>query len=311
MTVETPLSGNQVTITSGALTATIASVGASLRTLTHGGRDLVVPYAAAEVRPVYRGAILAPWPNRVVDGRYRFDGVDHELALTEPSRSHALHGLVAWQDFDVVVHEPDRAVLRSVIEASMGYPFRVVVDVEYRVDDHGLHTAVTGTNTGDRPAPWGCAPHPYLVAGPGRVDDWTLQVPAAEVLEVTADRLVPIDLVPVDAVEGGMLDIREAQRVGQRFIDHAYTGFERDDEGIAEVTLRADVGRGVSMRFGPECQWVQVHTADHANPAFHRAGLAVEPMTCAPDAFNTGTDRGLVTVMPGESHRASWAIAPI
>ena len=94
-----PLSGEQFELSAGDYRATIASVGASLRELTWQGRHLVVPFDAHEIRPDYRGAVLAPWPNRVVDGKYQFDGLEHQLALTEPERGHALHGLVVWQDF--------------------------------------------------------------------------------------------------------------------------------------------------------------------------------------------------------------------
>ena len=87
-----PRSGSQFALRFGGYTADVASIGASLRTLRHEGRDLVVPFDADEVRPGFRGAILAPWPNRVVDGRYTFDGREFELALTEPQRGHALHG---------------------------------------------------------------------------------------------------------------------------------------------------------------------------------------------------------------------------
>lgn len=85
-----PLSGTRFDLVHGDYSASIASVGATLRTLRHGGRDLIVPFAANEVRPAYRGAILAPWPNRVVDGRYSFAGAKHQLSLTEPQRLHAL-----------------------------------------------------------------------------------------------------------------------------------------------------------------------------------------------------------------------------
>ncbi|WP_144764169.1 aldose 1-epimerase family protein [Curtobacterium sp. 9128] len=307
MSNDAPLSGSQLTIAAAGYTAEIATVGATLRTLRHDGRDLVVPFDADEVRPVFRGAVLAPWPNRVVDGRYSFGGEDHELALTEPRRSHALHGLVAWTDFVVVAHEPDRAVLTTTIAAQFGYPYRVEVRVVHRVDADGLHTTVTGTNTGDAAAPWGTGPHPYLRAGEGTVDDWTLTLPAAEVLEVTEDRLVPTALVPVH----DEFDMRTPTPVGPRFVDHAFTGFDRADGGTATIVLTAADGHGVVMAFGPECPWVQVHTADHVVPEYHRAGLAVEPMTCAPDAFNAGADRGLVVLAPGGSHDASWTIAAV
>ncbi|KTR40891.1 galactose mutarotase [Curtobacterium oceanosedimentum] len=302
-----PLSGSALTITAGGYTAEVASVGASLRTLRAEGRDLVVPFSADEVRPAFRGAVLAPWPNRVVDGRYAFGGQDHELALTEPKRHHALHGLVAWTDFRVVAHEPDRAVLATTVPAQEGYPYRVEVLVEYRVDADGLHTTVTGTNTGADAAPWGTGPHPYLVAGEGRVDDWTLTLPAAEVLEVTEDRLVPTGLAPVH----DEFDLRTATPIGDRFIDHAFTGFDRDAEGLATIELTAADGHGVRVSFGPECGWAQVHTADHVVPEYHRVGLAVEPMTCAPDAFNAGEEAGLVVLAPGAAHAASWTIAAV
>lgn len=311
MSDDAPLSGDQLTIAAGRYVAEIATVGASLRTLRFDGRDLVVPFDAAEVRPVFRGAVLAPWPNRVVDGRYAFGSQDHELALTEPTRGHALHGLVAWADFRVEVHEPARVVLHTTVPAQTGYPFRVGVLVEYRLDDEGLHTSVTGTNTGPDAAPWGTAPHPYLVAGDGIVDDWTLTLPAAEVLEVTADRLIPTGLVPVESVDGDVFDLRAPTRIGPRFIDHAFTGFDRDDEGTAVILLTAPDGRGVRMAFGPECGWAQIHTADHVVPEYHRAGLAVEPMTCAPDAFNAGEERGLLVLEPGSSATAGWTIAGV
>ena len=307
MSNDAPLSGTQLSIAAAGYTAEIATVGATLRALRQGDRDLVVPFEADQVRPVFRGAVLAPWPNRVVDGRYTFDGQDHELALSEPKRSHALHGLVAWVDFAVGEHEADRVTLTTTVPAQEGYPFRVVVHVEYRLDAEGLHTTVTGTNTGDRPAPWGTGPHPYLSAGAGSVDDWTLTLPAAEVLEVTEDRLVPTELVPVH----DEFDLRTATLIGPRFIDHAFTGFDRDADGTAAITVTAADGHGVRVAFGPECGWAQVHTADHVVPEYHRSGLAVEPMTCAPDAFNAGEGRGLVVLAPGAAHAAAWTIAAV
>lgn len=306
-----PRSGTQLSIAAEGYTASIASVGASLRSFEHDGRALVTTFDADEVRPVFRGAVLAPWPNRVVDGRYRFEGDDYELALTEPTRGHALHGLVAWQDFDIEIAEADHARLSTTIAARDSYPFQVRVTVDYRVDADGLHTTITGTNIGADAAPWGTGPHPYLVAGPGSVDDWTLHIPADLVLDVTPDRLVPIDLVDVAVVSHGALDLREPAVIGPRFIDHAYSGLQRDNGGIATITVRASDGHGAAVRFGRECGWVQIHTADHVNPAYHRSGLAVEPMTCAPDAFNAGEDRGLIVLQPGEAHSASWTIAAI
>lgn len=306
-TGQAPRSGWQTQLRGHGYEAVIAGVGASLRMLRHEGRDLVVPFDEDEVRPAYRGATLAPWPNRVVDGRYGFGGAGHQLSLNEPERGHALHGLVAWAQFDVVAVEDHRVVLATVIQPQAGYPYRVEVETEYRLGAEGLTQTVTARNIGADDAPWGTGPHPYLVAGSGRVDDWTLELPASEVLTVTEDRLIPIAVE--DVSRHPSWDFRRPARIGDTFIDHAFTALERTD-GVAEVRLIAQDGRGVAIAFDERCGWVQVHTADTPTATeTHRIGLAVEPMTCPPDAFNSGTD--LTILRPGETAEAAWRIAAL
>ena len=307
MSVSIPASGRQLHLAGHGYEAAIASVGATLRALTFDGRDLIVPFDAEEVRPAYRGATLAPWPNRVVDGKYSFAGADHQLALTEPARSHALHGLLAWTEFADRAVEHDRVELVAVIEPQLGYPFRVEVVVEFRLDADGLKQTVTARNLGPDAAPWGTGPHPYLVAGAGRVDDWTLTLPASEVLTVTPDRLSPVAVEPVD--QHPEWDFREPRRIGDVFIDHAFTELAASG-GVAEVLLVAEDGHGVALTWDETCPWVQVHTADlPADAARSRIGLAVEPMTCPPDAFNSGVD--LIVLAPGGDASAHWSFRAV
>ncbi|MDR6612087.1 aldose 1-epimerase family protein [Leifsonia sp. 1010] len=307
--MSTPISGTHFGLTAGDYHATIASVGATLRTLQFDGRDLVVPFEADEVRPAFRGATLAPWPNRVVDGRYTFDGDEQQLALTEPSRGHALHGLAAWLDFVAVDRGADSVTLAATIEAQAGYSHRVEVTVAFSLDEEGLHTTVTGTNTGPTRAPWGTGPHPYLVAGDGRVDDWTLSLPADQVLTVTEDRLIPTGLADVATEQNGDWDFRTPRTIGDTFIDHAFTGLSRSADGAAVVRVTTAEGTGVELAWGEDCPWVQIHTADQPVPELNRLGLAVEPMTCPPDAYNSGTD--LIVLEPGASATASWTIRAV
>lgn len=298
--------GEQWPLAAAGYTATITEVGATLRELSYDGRPLVAGFGADQIRPVYRGAVLAPWPNRIADGTYEFDGVRHQLALTEPARSNALHGLVAWVPWNLVDHSPHRVVLGHRLFPQDGYPFRLDLRVAYELSDAGLTVELEATNVGDAAAPYGCAPHPYLVAGPGRVDDWTLELPAAEYLEVTPDRLLP---VKVSSVEGTPFDFRTPRTIGTTFIDHAFTRIAFEADGKAHARLRCGDGTGVEMTWDETCPWVQVHTADRPEPDLHRSGLAVEPMTCPPDAFNSGTD--LVVLQPGEHHTARWVIAAL
>ncbi len=309
-----PTSGTQHALRAGDYEAVIASIGATVRSLTFRGRDLVVPFDADEVRPSYRGATLAPWPNRVVDGRYTFGGVERQLALTEPARSHALHGLAAWLDFEAVDKGPDHVTLAAVIQPQSSYPWRVVVITTFALGPDGLTQSVTARNEADEAAPWGTGPHPYLVAGAGVVDDWTLELPAGQVLEVTEDRLIPTDLVAVDAADPARFDFRTPRAIGAVEIDHAYSGLARDADGLASVRVTVADGSGVEMSWDAACPWVQVHTADKPEAELSRLGLAVEPMTCAPDAFNDADyafDTGLISLAPGAETTASWRIAAI
>ncbi|MET0296286.1 MAG: aldose 1-epimerase family protein [Microbacterium sp.] len=310
----TPLSGTQHALRSGDYEAVIASVGASLRSLTYKGRDLVVPFDADEVRPATRGAILVPWPNRVVDGKYSFGGHDFQLPLTEPARSHALHGFGTWLDFEAVGKDSDHVTLTAVIQPQTAYPWRIVVTTTFALGPDGLTQTVSARNDSADPAPWGTGPHPYLVGGDGLVDDWTLELPAAQVLAVTDDRLSPIDLEPVGQDDPARFDFREARTIGAVEIDHAFTDLARDEDGFTTVKVTDAAGTGVAMTWDSVCPWVQVHTADKPDPSVSRLGLAVEPMTCAPDAFNADRytfDAGLIVIGPEETVDASWRIQAI
>jgi aldose 1-epimerase len=308
-------SGRQFELRHGRYAACVASIGASLRVLRFDDRDLVVPFDADVVRPYYRGATLAPWPNRVVDGRYRFAATDHQLALTEPSRGHALHGLVVWLDFEPIHIAADALALAATVQPQAGYPWRLRIETSFALAADGLTQRVTATNLGPTPAPVGLGPHPYLRAGSDPLDDWTLELPADRVLDVDS-RLAPVSLVHVES-HAHRFDFRRPRRIGAVEIDHAYTGLARGADGIATVRLTAGDGNGVQIDWDTACGWVQIHTADlpgGPRTPGHRCGLAVEPMTCAPDAFNAARyehDAGLAIVEPGDVLSASWTLSAI
>jgi aldose 1-epimerase len=309
----------EVELRHGRYAAVATEVGGGLRLLTHEGRDLVVSFAADEARPRFRGALLAPWPNRVADGRYDFDGETHVLAVTEPERRAALHGLVCWERFDLEQPDPATAVAALALAPQPGYPFSAMLRASYRLGDDGLTTTVHVSNDGDRALPWGTGGHPYLVAGPGRVDDWVLSAPGTSVLEVDPDRLLPAR--PPDggprwtAVAGTDVDFTVARAIGATEVDHAFTDLRADDDGLARVSLRdPGTGLGAVLTWDPTTlPWLQLHTADlgadQPDADQSRRGLAVEPMTCPPDAFGSGVD--VVVLEPGATHEVSWTLGAL
>jgi aldose 1-epimerase len=287
----------------GEYTAVITARAAALRVLQFGGRDLVVPFPAGGPIPDYRGIIAAPWPNRIADGKYTFDGVEHQLPVNEPERGCALHGLVFALDWTLESRDETSVTLSCSPEPTAGYPHTLRIDVEYRLTGEGLRSRVTASNRGRTAAPYGVCPHPYLVAGPAPLDEWTLHIPADTFLQVTPDRLLPVGMA---TVEGHSFDFRTPRRIDATEIDHAFTDIAFDADGRSWMAIRDPGGTGVGMTWDRACPWLQIHTADKQPPLPNRLGLAVEPMTCPPDAFNSG--QNLVQLEPGMTHEASWTI---
>ncbi|GAA1955230.1 aldose 1-epimerase family protein [Agromyces allii] len=307
----TAISGTQYRIRAAGYEAVIASVGASVRVLQDDHGDLIVPYDADVMRPAMRGALLAPWPNRTAHGRYEFGGDVHQLPVNELDRENAAHGLVAWQDFTIVSRDENYVTLAGAIEAQPGYPWRVDLEVSFVLDADGLTQRVLATNNSREAAPLGVGGHPYLAAGPvlpGAVDQWFLELPADLVMKVSSYRLLPIAVESV-AARGGILDFRERREIGQTELNHAFGGLRRDSAGNTRVRVTDRRGFGVELECDGSARWLQIYTADAADPLDRRHAVAVEPMTCPPDALNSKVD--LITLEPGATFSTQWRIGRV
>ena len=302
-----PLSGFQHEITLGDQQATITDVGAKVRRYAVGGRDVFHPFDADEVAPAGSGAVLAPWPNRLRDGRYTVDGEELQVDISEPALGTALHGLVMFQrwtvqDVDDAAHRAGEAVtLELRLAPSGGYPFDLHLATTYRLTATGLHVQVTATNLGDRPAPYGIGFHPWLSTGGAAVDDCTIRLDAASVVTVD-ERLLPTGTQPV---EGTSFDLRSPVPMAGLDLDHAFVDVLRDEDGLSWIRLGAPDGRTAAVWMDESMDCWQICTGDHISPPrMVRAAVAAEPMSCIADAFNTG-DR-LVRIAPGASHEVTW-----
>jgi aldose 1-epimerase len=287
-------------------TAVVSSVGAALARLTYVDRPLVMDTTSAfrtgaVPMPPYSGAILVPWPNRIRDGRYNFAGITHQLAITEVERTCALHGLLVWNDWHVADRSDSSVRLTSTVWPQPGYPFTIDVTVEYDLRVDGLHVSISAVDRGRGAAPFGASIHPYLVPGvaDGVLDEWTLTVPMTSVIDVEPERLLPRATLDVD---GTVFDFRAPRLLSGVALDHAFGAATGDT-----ATLTGPDGFGVQISWDERSPWLQVCTIDAAPGPWRRSGLAVEPMTCPPDAFNSGTD--LWTLEPGEQRECGLIIA--
>jgi aldose 1-epimerase len=295
-------SGEQFEIARGAHRATIVEVGGGIRSYEVDSRRVLDPYDLHAMCDGAHGEPLIPWPNRLADGQYRFDGDEYQVPLTEPSQRNAIHGLLRWWLWHVREREPDRVVVGTRLYPLQGYPFALDVAVAYELSDAGLAVRTSVTNIGDRACPFGSGHHPYLSPGSGLLDDCTLEFDASTRI-ATDERQIPTAYEPV---AGTPLDLKHGRRIGALEIDDAFTGLARDGAGRATVTLTGPDGSAVELWADSSYEVIQLYTGHTLGRGRRRLGLAAEPMTCPANAFQSG--EGLIRIEPGETVTSVWGV---
>jgi aldose 1-epimerase len=298
-------SGEQFEIADGDQRAIVVEVGGGLRSYTVAGRAVLDGYGEDEMCRSGRGQVLIPWPNRLEGGSYAFDGRRHQLPINDAADQAAIHGLVRWAGWTAGEREPHRVVMQHVLYPRPGYPFTLGLGIEYRLSDAGLRVRTTATNLGTDACPYGAGAHPYLTVGTPTVDGAILRAPGRTVLRADAHG-IPTGSEPVDGTD---CDFRTARPIGATVLDNAFTDLERDDDGRARVVLRdpAPGGSGLTLWVDEAYGYLMLFTGDPL-PDVARRSLAVEPMTCPPNAFRTG--ESVVRLEPGHSFTSTWGITP-
>jgi aldose 1-epimerase len=296
-------SGTQWEITSGDQRAIVVAVGGGLRSYTVAGAPVVDGFDAAEMSPGGAGQVLAPWPNRIRDGKYTFAGDTLQLALSEPATHTAIHGLVHWLIWTASEVADDRVTLTVDVAAQTGYPWTLRLATTWEIGPDGLAATHEATNLSERDCPFGLGTHPYLYIDGVAVDDLRLELPAHSRL-LTDGRLLPIGAAKV---AGGPYDFTEGRRIGDAVLDSAFGDVAHDERGITTARLsNADGTRTREVWADGNFKWWQAFTGDTLHGDRHRRSVAIEPMTCPPDAFRSGRD--IVTIAAGGTWRGRWGI---
>lgn len=293
-------SGRQYEIQFEAQRAVIVEVGGGVRVYRHGERDVLDPYDVDEFCPGYYGKPLIPWPNRIADGIYRFDGKEYRVALND--RANALHGLLQWRAWECRQLDADRVVMGTCLYPMDGYPFALDVEVAYGLGPHGLTVVTTARNVGREPCPYASGHHPYLATGGGLVNDCQLRLQAGSMVIMDQERGLPGELSPVTSD----YDFAAGRRLGDVRLGMGFTDLARDDNGFASVELTGVDGSAVRLSMDASYRVVQVWTGDLLEARRARRALAVEPMTCLPNEPHTGS--GLVRLEPGSEFRSAWSV---
>ncbi len=294
-------SGEQFHISAGAHRATIVEVGGGIREYAVGDRDVLDPYPLDRMCDGAHGAPLIPWPNRLADGAYSFDGIDYQVALTEPAKHNAIHGFLRWRNWQAIEHEPDRVLMATRLHPLKGYPFVVDVQIEYVVSEAGLTVTTTAINQGEIACPYGSGQHPYLSPGTGLIDECALQLRAANWIDTVNDRQLPTG---TRATMDTSMDFNSARILGDLKLDIPFCDLTRDTDQRAWVTLTATDGSSAELWIDQTYDIIELYTGDTLDASRRRRGLGAEPMTCPPNAFQSGT--GLQRLDPGMSLTNRW-----
>ncbi len=300
----------------GELRATVTEVGAGIREMVLDGIALVQSFDASVQPPFGAGMTLVPWPNRVRDGLWVDEaGASHQLALSEVERHNAIHGLLRFTPYSVVERTESGITLFALLFPQTGYPFSLEHTVRYELVDTGLTVSNTVKNvtrvqpgTGELAAPVALGAHPYFLIGDVDTTELVVTVNADTHIDVD-ERLNPIGLTPV---AGTGFDLRAdsplSRRVGDLTLDDGWCD-SRFTDGITRHTVTAPDGRTVGMWADENYPFVQVFIT----PLFPERGtdavttaIAIEPMTAAADAFNSG--HGLKRLSSGEEWHSQWGI---
>lgn len=284
------------------LSCLVSPTGATLHRVRHGAVDVLSAPAAVDPARGHHGAVLAPWPNRVAHARYDFDGVEYRLPVNDREFGHAIHGFVFDREWRVEEHGERAVRLSTDFADEPGYPFDVRLEVEYRVEQGVVRCTAAWENLGERIAPFGIGFHPYLRLE-GALETWTVHLPARTAMDTDASTKLPLG--PRRTVLG--TDFVRPAPIGARTFSRAYGGLARDEGGVATVLVESR-RRRIAISCSSAFRWVQLFTGDLPEPGLRRAGLAVEPQTCPPNAFATGVD--VLRLAPGECGTAWWSLRP-
>lgn len=271
-------------------------------------RDILWGYARRSSKKGGQGDVLIPFPGRIRGGEYQFEDRQYQLDRNDKDGPNAIHGYlrsVRWETEDQTEASIRFRVLLGERDFP-GYPFQLESRMAYRLTDDGLECRFSVRNVGSRRAPVGVGFHPYFMIGTDTLDQAELLLPASEFVELGKDLLPTGNVLPV---AGSTLDFRKFQKIGPLKLDHCFTGLVRDPDGRARARLRNPMNaKELVVWMDQSFPYLVIFTGDTISPPNTRRAIAIEPMTCATDAFNH-PGWGAVGLATGETLEGRFGVS--
>ncbi len=230
----------------------------------------------------YKSAFLLPYPNRLKDGVYQYNGKNYAFPVNDKDTNNSLHGFRNFLKMSVenIIVEEDFASItlkNSYHGNNPSFPFSFDFKVTYEFNGYNnLSCEVQLYNPTNETIPISFGWHPYFQLGNTSVDELELQMPTVQQVLVD-DRMLPTGKLTTISTYNSLTNLTNK---------NFDTCFKVNKEDISEVSIHAP-SLNTKLTYWQE---------NNAFPYFQvfippkRKSIAIEPMTCNVNAFNSKED---------------------
>lgn len=280
-------------------TIKVSKIGSSL--IEYKYKEINITKSSVEEIFGSNGKIMSPWPNRIEDGKYEFEGNKYQLQINDTKANNAIHGLSYDKEWDLDVLDENKIRLKIVLDSDCGYPGKLEQLLTYRLSESGLFVKFIVRNIGDKNAPFGFGWHPYLDAA-GSVNNCKLLLDASTHI-VPNERLLPVGKEDVVSPK----KYNNVREIGDTVLDDAFVDVKRGFNGKTKVLFTRADDRVVEIWADANFNAWQIFSGDTI-PQINRTALAIEPLTCLANAYNTKDY--LQILKPGDEKILKFGIFP-
>ena len=267
------------------------NLGASLQELSFDAIPIIYGIEVSDegivdYQSINKSSLLFPFPGRIKNGKYDYNQQSFQLEQNEKNRSNAIHGLVYDKHFEVEsteTSEVDATVVLSYDSKGtlVGFPFNFQLIITYLITNGSVELSATVKNKDEVSFPFGLGWHPYFKSE--HLQNSSLSFSSDEQLVCNENQ------IPKSAKKN---NLQQTFKLKNKFFDDSFILLEK------EVKFKSE-NYSLNMNFSENSDaFLQIYTPED------RKSIAIEPMSCSPNAFNSGN--GLKILQPDETY--TWEV---